>query len=155
MDPIKNANNTKLAMETLSVRPPGSVIDSTFRADGLIISTNIRDWGHRDAPDFVEVTEAGSPWGMLCGISVVFSSLGDVFALVSCQRGSLRPGRYLWAFNRRKPLVASSMPAAVQRSAIAALRQCLTLRQTRRTVPMMFSIALVQASERRAAALAV
>ena len=25
---------------------------------------------------------------MLCGISVVFNSLGDVFALVSCQRGS-------------------------------------------------------------------
>jgi hypothetical protein len=25
---------------------------------------------------------------MLCGISVVFSLLGDVFALVSCQRGS-------------------------------------------------------------------
>jgi len=25
---------------------------------------------------------------MLCGISVVFNSLGDVFALVGCQRGS-------------------------------------------------------------------
>jgi len=25
---------------------------------------------------------------MLCDISVVFNSLGDVFALVSCQRGS-------------------------------------------------------------------
>ena len=61
MDPIKNANNTKLAMETLSVSPPGAVVDSTFRADGLIISPNIRDSGHRDAPDFVEVGEAGSP----------------------------------------------------------------------------------------------
>ena len=35
------------------------------------------------------------------------------------------------------------------RSAIAALRQRFTLRQTLRTVPIMFSIALVQASERR------
>ena len=41
------------------------------------------------------------------------------------------------------------MPAAVQRSAIAALRQRFTLRLTRRTVPIMFSIALVQASDRR------
>ena len=41
------------------------------------------------------------------------------------------------------------MPAAVQRSAIAALRHRFTLRLTRRTVPIMFSIALVQASERR------
>src|SRR5262245_13301379 len=40
------------------------------------------------------------------------------------------------------------MPAAVQRNAIAAFRHRLTLRQTRRTVPIMFSIELVQASER-------
>ena len=40
------------------------------------------------------------------------------------------------------------MPAAVQRNAIAAFRHRFTLRQTRRTVPIMFSIELVQASER-------
>src|SRR5512132_3761511 len=40
------------------------------------------------------------------------------------------------------------MPAAVQRNAIAAFRHRFTLRQTRRKVPIMFSIELVQASER-------
>ena len=41
------------------------------------------------------------------------------------------------------------MAAAVQRNAIDASRQRLTLRQTRRMVPIMFSMMLVQASERR------
>src|SRR6478752_880312 len=41
------------------------------------------------------------------------------------------------------------MPAAVQRNAIAAFRHRFTLRQTRRTVAIMFSIELVQAIERR------
>ena len=50
---------------------------------------------------------------------------------------------------RRKPLAASSIAAAVQRSAISAPRHRLTLRQTRRTVPFMFSMMLVQASDRR------
>jgi hypothetical protein len=63
-------------------------------------------------------------------------------------RATLRAGRCLKAFNRRKPLTASIMPAAVQRNAIAAFRHHFTLRQTRRTVPIMFSIELVQASER-------
>src|SRR3974377_1429395 len=58
-------------------------------------------------------------------------------------------GSCLYAFKRRKPFTASIMPAAVQRNAIAALRHRFTLRLTRRTVPSMFSIALVQASERR------
>jgi hypothetical protein len=40
------------------------------------------------------------------------------------------------------------MPAAVKRNAIAAFRHRFTLRQTRRTVPIMFPIELVQASER-------
>jgi hypothetical protein len=39
------------------------------------------------------------------------------------------------------------MPATVQRNAIAAFCQRFTLRQTRRTVPIMFSIELVQASD--------
>ena len=43
-------------------------------------------------------------------------------------------------------LAASIMPAAVQPSAISALRHGFTLRQTRRAVPIMFSMALVQAS---------
>ena len=41
------------------------------------------------------------------------------------------------------------MAAAVQRIAIEAERQRFTLRHTRRTVPITFSIILVQASERR------
>ena len=53
------------------------------------------------------------------------------------------------AFSRRKPLAASCIAAAVQRIAIEAERHRFTLRQTRRTVPITFSITLVQASERR------
>ena len=82
---------------------------------------------------------------MLCGISVVFNSLGDVFALVSCQRGS-ENRQVLMGFQSTETLGrfqhAGGCPAYRH-------RQPLTLRQTRRTVPMMFSIALVQASERR------
>jgi len=29
-----------------------------------------------------------SPWMMLCGVSVVFNSLGDVLGLMSCKRSS-------------------------------------------------------------------
>jgi hypothetical protein len=36
-----------------------------------------------DAPDFVEVGEAGVAV-MLCGISVAFNSLGDGLGLVNC-----------------------------------------------------------------------
>ena len=84
---------------------------------------------------------------MLCGVSVVFNSLDDELGLMSCKCSS-ENGQVLVGFNRRKPLAASIMPAAVQRNAIAAFRQRFTLRQTRRTVPIMFSIELVQASER-------
>ena len=55
------------------------------------------------------------------------------------------------AFNRRKPLAASCMAAAVQRIAIEAERHRFTFRQTRRTVLVTFSMMLVQASERRSA----
>src|SRR3954467_7795967 len=41
------------------------------------------------------------------------------------------------------------MPAATHRKAIPASRQRLTLRVTRRMVPIMFSAMLVQASDRR------
>jgi hypothetical protein len=84
---------------------------------------------------------------MLCGVSVVFNSLGDVLGLVSCKRSS-ENGQVLVGFQSTKPLAASIMPAAVQRNAIAAFRHRFTLRQTWRTVPIMFSIELVQASER-------
>jgi hypothetical protein len=44
------------------------------------------------------------------------------------------------------------MAAAVQRKAIAGELQRFTLRVTRRTVPIMFSMMFVQASERRSSA---
>jgi hypothetical protein len=44
------------------------------------------------------------------------------------------------------------MAAAVQRNAIEGELQRFTLRVTRRTVPIMFSMMLVQASERRSSA---
>ena len=46
-------------------------------------------------------------------------------------------------------LAASCMAAAVQRKAMDAERQRFTFRQTRRTVAIIFSTILVQASERR------
>jgi hypothetical protein len=55
----------------------------------------------------------------------------------------------LWAFNLRKPFDASFMAAAVQRIAIDGECQRFTFWQTRRTVPMTFSIMLVQASDWR------
>ena len=44
------------------------------------------------------------------------------------------------------------MAAAVQRKAIEVELQRFTLRVTRRTVPIMFSMMLVQASKRRSSA---
>jgi len=49
----------------------------------------------------------------------------------------------------RKPFAASSMAAAVHRNAMKSSRQRLTLRQTRRIEPMMFSMMLVQGRDRR------
>ena len=65
-------------------------------------------------------------------------------------RGQRRPQdrQLLVALSRRKPLAASSMAAPVQRNTILASRQRLTLRQTCRMVPFMFSMTLVHASER-------
>jgi hypothetical protein len=85
---------------------------------------------------------------MLCGISIVFNWLGDVLGLMSCKRNS-ENRQVLVGFQSTESFGASNMPAAVQRSAIAAFCHRFTLRQTRRTVPIMFSIELVQASERR------
>src|SRR3954471_19376053 len=70
-------------------------------------------------------------------------------AVRRASRASLSCGNCLYAFNRRKPFLASIMPAAVQRRAIEASRQRFTFRVTWRIVPFMFSMMLVQASERR------
>src|SRR5207342_2559874 len=91
---------------------------------------------------------------MLCGLQVVLKVLfGRLLGLKSSQRGFeywqlLVRLEALEAFGGFH-LVASIMPAAVQRSAMLAFRHRFTLRQTRRTVPITFSIELVQASERR------
>ncbi len=62
---------------------------------------------------------------------------------------AFRIGNCFQAFSRLKPFAASIMPAAVQRGAVLASRHRLTLPQTRRIVPFMFSMMLVQASDRR------
>ena len=74
---------------------------------------------------------------MLCGVSVVFNWLGDVLGLMSCKRSS-ENRQLLVSFKRRKPWLpphAGRGPA--QRH--PAWRHRFTLRQTRRTVPCMFS----------------
>ena len=62
--------------------------------------------------------------------------------LIAClawwaSRAARRIGSCLCAFNRRKPLAASIMPAAVQHKAIRAFRHRLTLRQTRNYKPLV------------------
>ena len=69
--------------------------------------------------------------------------------LTQGQQGVSEHWQLLVGLQSPEALVASCMAAAVQRSAIEASRQRFTLRQTRRTVPIMFSMMLVQASERR------
>ena len=68
------------------------------------------------------------------------------------REGGPQDWQTLQAFSRRKPFAASIMAAPVQRSAMEASYQRLTLRQTRRIVPFMFSMILVQASERGSSA---
>src|SRR5262249_32908871 len=61
--------------------------------------TNILTWCHCSGPlnwcyylPLLLLRSKGgcqaSPWMMLCGVSVVFNSLGDVFGLMSCKRSS-------------------------------------------------------------------
>src|SRR6202048_952009 len=57
--------------------------------------------------------------------------------------------KLLVGFEPAKPFLASFMAAAVQRKAIEDELQRFTLRVTRRTGPIIFSMMLVQASERR------
>src|SRR5262245_42455841 len=84
---------------------------------------------------------------MLCGVSVVFNSLCDVLGLMSCKRSS-ENGQVLVGFQSTEAFGclhhAGGGPAQRHRG----ISPRFTLRQTRRTVPIMFSIELVQASER-------
>lgn len=73
----------------------------------------------------------------------------DCHAIVVKLEGPHPDRQLTCAFNCRKPLLASIMPAAAHRKAIPASRQRLTLRVTRRMVPIMFSATLVEASDRR------
>src|SRR5262244_2437463 len=84
---------------------------------------------------------------MLCGVSVVFNSLGDVLGLMRCKCSS-KNGQVLVGFQSTEAFGCLHHAGGVQRNAIAAFRHRFTLRQTRRTVPIIFSIELVQASER-------
>jgi hypothetical protein len=97
----------------------------------------------RDVPLFVEHCEA-----VATEIDVKLRWLGEQARRgLSFLSGAL-PGRHVALEVACEPSVVGS-PAAVQRIAIEAERQRFTLRQTRRTVPITFSIMLVQASERR------
>jgi len=49
-------------------------------------------------------------------------------------------GSWRQVFRRRNSLAASSIAASVQRRAMNASRQCFRLRQTRQTVPFLFSM---------------
>jgi hypothetical protein len=72
------------------------------------------------APDFVEVGEAGVAVSDAMRHQRCVQLLGDVFALVSCQRGS-ENRQVLMSFQSTEALVASSMPAA---SSAAPSRHC-------------------------------
>jgi len=64
-------------------------------------------------------------------------------------RAARRTGSCLCAFQTPEAFLGFHHGAAVQRIAMDGERQCLTLRQTLRTVPITFSMMFVQASERR------
>ena len=84
---------------------------------------------------------------MLCDVSVLFNSLGDVLGLMSCKPSS-ENGQVLIGFQSTEAFGCLHHARGGPAQAIAAFRHRFTLRQTRRTVPIMFSIELVQASER-------
>jgi hypothetical protein len=62
---------------------------------------------------------------------------------------AFRIGNCFHAFSRLKRFAGSIMLAAVQCRAMLASRRRLTLQQTRRIVPFMFSMMFVQAGDRR------
>jgi hypothetical protein len=86
---------------------------------------------------------------MLCGINFCFNLIRDVMLVGVSDKRNSEDRQQPVRFKRRKPLAASIMPPAAQRSAIPVFRHRFTLLRTRRTVPIMFLMELVQASERR------
>jgi hypothetical protein len=82
----------------------------------------------------------------LCGFHVLLKC-GRVLELKGGRRGFER-GQVFVGFQPTESLGSSTMAAAVQRNTMAEFRHRFTLRQTRRTVAIMFSMELVHASER-------
>jgi hypothetical protein len=93
-----------------------------------------------DVPLAIENLERRAVGGHSAACSVgATENAGSVFWRCA-ERAARSCGTWLLALSLRKPRAASRMAAAVQRSAMEASRQRLTLRQTRRTEPMMVSI---------------
>src|SRR5215470_7413360 len=85
---------------------------------------------------------------MLCGVSVVFNSLGDILGLMSCKCSS-ENGQLLVGFQSTDAFGclhhAGGGPAQRHRGISPSLHVATDAAH----VPIMFSIELVQASERR------
>ena len=101
-----------------------------------------------DAPDFVEVGEEGIAVEDAMRHQHCVQLVWWRFGLMRCERSSeswqvLVGFQSTEAFGRLQH--AGGSPAQCHRG----IRHRFTLRQARRTVPIMFSIELVQASERR------
>ena len=84
---------------------------------------------------------------MLCGMSFVFNSLDGIFGLMSCKRGS-ENGQIIVGFQSTEALDRLQHPGGGPAQYHRGISPSFTLRQTRRTVPIMFSIELVQATDR-------
>ena len=97
-------------------------------------------------PGFVEVAKQALLLIMLCGVGLRFSPVRDELLEGVSDKPSPEDRELLVGFQAAE---AFSRFHHSSGSAIAAFRHRFTLRQTRRTLPMMFSIELVQASERR------
>jgi hypothetical protein len=91
-------------------------------------------------------TKQALPWMMLCCVSVVFNALGDVPGLMSCKRSS-ENGQVLVGFQSTEAfgcLHHAGGPAQRHRGISPSLHVATDAAH----VPIMFSIELVQASER-------
>jgi hypothetical protein len=80
---------------------------------------------------FLNWAKQALPWNILCSIGIPFNFICHEMLGGVSDEPTLRAGKCLQAFNRRKPLLASITLAAAQRSAKRALRQHF------RAVPMM------------------
>ena len=86
---------------------------------------------------------------MLCGICLRFNLLGgDVFGRVS-DKGSSEDREQPVGFQTAEALGRFHHAGRRPAERHGSISPSLTLRQTRRNVPIMFSIELVQASDRR------